>query len=229
MGNTNNNKVREMLVLILFKSCLSLNFNPHALDDERCFIEEIPKNTHSIWSYEVMRYDAQNQEYIRTNPGFGLGVKVHREEYGFESIREKPILDKTYGSSGKIMFTVNDSGKHFICFKAKGEKIEMSDLFQIVLSKREDYSPEDRLLQQRDHELKMTELTFRSEGVLQQIRQIEAELAFQKERENVYRVTAQRVNNSIPYWALVQIMVLIISGFGQMILMKKFFLSKKLV
>lgn len=34
------------------------------------------------------------------------------------------------------MFTVNDSGKHFICFKAKGEKIEMSDLFQIVLSKR---------------------------------------------------------------------------------------------
>lgn len=34
------------------------------------------------------------------------------------------------------MFTVNDSGKHFICFKAKGERLEMSDLFQIVLSKR---------------------------------------------------------------------------------------------
>ena len=27
-----------------------------------------------------MRYDAQNQEYIRTNPGFGLGVKVNRLE-----------------------------------------------------------------------------------------------------------------------------------------------------
>ena len=26
--------------------------------------------------YIVMRYDAQNQKYIRTNPGFGLGVKV---------------------------------------------------------------------------------------------------------------------------------------------------------
>lgn len=24
-----------------------------------------------------MRYDAQNQKYIRTNPGFGLGVKVY--------------------------------------------------------------------------------------------------------------------------------------------------------
>ena len=102
--------------------------------------------------YIVMRYDAQNQKYIRTNPGFGLGVKVfsflnlyspwfknlkqylhhfgepnihmnakrliwfhiyhvkntipqfkvHREEYGIESIREKPILDKTYGASGKV-------------------------------------------------------------------------------------------------------------------------------
>ena len=34
------------------------------------------------------------------------------------------------------MFTVNDSGKHLICFKAKGEDLEISDLFQIVLSKR---------------------------------------------------------------------------------------------
>lgn len=34
------------------------------------------------------------------------------------------------------MFTVNDSGKHLICFKAKGENLEISDLFQIVLSKR---------------------------------------------------------------------------------------------
>ena len=24
-----------------------------------------------------MRYDAQNQKYIQTNPGFGLGVKVY--------------------------------------------------------------------------------------------------------------------------------------------------------
>ena len=38
---------------------------------------------------------------------------------------------------------------------------------------KKDYSPEERILQQRDHDLKMTELTFRSEGVLQQIRQIE--------------------------------------------------------
>lgn len=90
--------------------------------------------------------------------------------------------------------------------------------FQLLI----DYSAEERMLQQRDHQMKMTELTFRSEGLLQQIRQVEvikritfidsflkeyvqAELAFQKERENVYRVTAQRVNNSIPYWALIQV------------------------
>ena len=34
------------------------------------------------------------------------------------------------------MFTANDSGKHNVCFKAKGDNLEMSDLFQIILSKR---------------------------------------------------------------------------------------------
>ena len=34
------------------------------------------------------------------------------------------------------MFTANDSGKHNVCFKAKGENLEISDLFQIELTKR---------------------------------------------------------------------------------------------
>ena len=34
------------------------------------------------------------------------------------------------------MFTANDSGKHNVCFKAKGDNLELSDLFQIELSKR---------------------------------------------------------------------------------------------
>ena len=36
----------------------------------------------------------------------------------------------------QIMFTANDSGKHNVCFKAKGENLEISDLFQIELTKR---------------------------------------------------------------------------------------------
>lgn len=35
-----------------------------------------------------MRYDAQNQEYIRTNPGFGLGVKVNRLESYIDRIEK---------------------------------------------------------------------------------------------------------------------------------------------
>ena len=50
----------------------------------------------------MTRYDAQNQQYYQTNSGFGLGVKVFREDYGIDSIPEKPLLDKTYGASGKV-------------------------------------------------------------------------------------------------------------------------------
>ena len=50
----------------------------------------------------MTRYDAQNQQYYQTNPGFGLGVKVFREDYGIDSIPEKPLLDKTYGATGKV-------------------------------------------------------------------------------------------------------------------------------
>ena len=56
-----------------------------------------------------------------------------------------------------------------------------SQLWPSDFEPRIDYSPEDRLVQQRDHEMKMTELTFRSEGVLQQIRQIEV-IIFQNAR-----------------------------------------------
>ena len=82
----------------------------------------------------MTRYDAEQQKYFHTNPGFGLGVtvryrimmwlsphkseclqyvtcsdeiwvQVKREEYGVNSILEKPILDKTYGASGKVSRT----------------------------------------------------------------------------------------------------------------------------
>ena len=165
-------------------------------------------------------------------------------------IWSKKIIDTI-----QIMFTVNDSGKHLVCFKAKGENLEISDLFQIVISKRKGI--EFSILWKQKAFRRLFQIILMSPLVrfrlwnslrLQSGRSsdstagswnesdgvnipfwrcspanpsnwgnrkkrdgsvckicIQAELAFQKERENVYRVTAQRVNNSIPYWALVQV------------------------
>ena len=54
------NNHQRMRFCVLISTVYSLQFNLHVLDDERCFVEELPKDTQQTWKYRVEYHDNTN-------------------------------------------------------------------------------------------------------------------------------------------------------------------------
>ena len=52
------NNHKRMKFYLLISTVYSLQFNLHVLDDERCFVEELPKDTQQTWRYRVEYHDS---------------------------------------------------------------------------------------------------------------------------------------------------------------------------
>ena len=118
------------LFVVLYSFASAIRFDLHVLDDERCFIEELPKETQQFWNYRVEYYDATNQTHTLTPPGFGLRVHVKREAYGLEAGGDTTLLSKVYGNEGQFTYTSAENGKHKICFKAEASNAQMFDKYR---------------------------------------------------------------------------------------------------
>lgn len=55
------------------------------------------------------------------------------------------------------------------------------------------------------------------------------EAAFQKKREVDYHAETERINNSLVWWPMLQILILLVAGFFQVDLLKRFFKTNKLI
>ena len=115
---------------MLYNFSSAIRFDLHVLDDERCFIEELPKETQQFWNYRVEYYDATKQTHTLTPPGFGLRVHVKREAYGLEAGGDTTLLSKVYGNEGQFTYTAAENGKHKICFKAEASNAQMFDKYR---------------------------------------------------------------------------------------------------
>ena len=55
------------------------------------------------------------------------------------------------------------------------------------------------------------------------------EAAYQKNKEMSYHAETERINNSLVWWPMLQILILLVAGFFQVDLLKRFFKSNKLI
>jgi hypothetical protein len=62
-----------------------------------------------------------------------------------------------------------------------------------------------------------------------QIRLALNEAAYQKRQELAYHIETERINTSLVWWPMLQIVILLIAGFFQVDLLKRFFKSNKLI
>lgn len=208
-----------------FLFCLSIS---HALyfhmgeTEKKCFIEEIPDETMITGKYRTQLYDDAQNDYMPASPGIGMHVEVLDPE-------KKVILSKFYASEGRFTFTSHTPGEHHICLHTNSTRWSLFaggrlrvHLEILVGEHANDYAQ----IAAKD---KLTELQLRMRQLLDQVDQITKEQAYQRYREERFRATSESTNQRVLWWALLQTLVLLATGFWQMRHLKGFFEAKKLV
>lgn len=190
--------------------------------EKKCFIEEIPDETMVTGKYRTQLYDDAINDYMPASPGIGMHVEVLDPE-------SKVILSKFYASEGRFTFTSHTPGEHHICLHTNSSRWSLFaggrlrvHLELLVGEHANDYAQ----IAAKD---KLTELQLRMRQLLDQIDQITKEQAYQRYREERFRSTSESTNQRVLWWALLQTVVLLATGFWQMRHLKGFFEAKKLV
>lgn len=190
--------------------------------EKKCFIEEIPDETMVTGKYRTQLYDDHSNDYMPASPGIGMHVEVLDPE-------NKVVLSKFYASEGRFTFTSHTPGEHHICLHTNSTRWSLFaggrlrvHLEILVGEHANDYAQ----IAAKD---KLTELQLRMRQLLDQIDQITKEQAYQRYREERFRSTSESTNQRVLWWALLQTLVLLATGFWQMRHLKGFFEAKKLV
>lgn len=220
-GGTLSNMRIILVFLAGLSYCHGLYFHMGETE-KKCFIEEIPDETMVTGKYRTQLYDDAINDYMPASPGIGMHVEVLDPE-------SKVILSKFYASEGRFTFTSHTPGEHHICLHTNSSRWSLFaggrlrvHLELLVGEHANDYAQ----IAAKD---KLTELQLRMRQLLDQIDQITKEQAYQRYREERFRSTSESTNQRVLWWALLQTVVLLATGFWQMRHLKGFFEAKKLV
>lgn len=167
-----------MRLSLIVSAVSALQFNLHVLDDERCFMEELPRDMQQLWHYVVEHYDVETEQYKLTPPAFGLRIHVKRVAYGLEQGADTTVLSKVYGNEGRMTFTAAENGKHLICFKAEGKNAAMFDMFRLTLHKRRGRDFTYYKTARSSDEEELTQLGLRMQKTMDQWQQISVVYTF---------------------------------------------------
>jgi len=218
-----SNMIEAMLYLafLLISSSNGLYFHMGETE-KKCFIEEIPDETMITGKYRTQLFDESTNDYLPASPGIGMHVEVMDPD-------RKTVLSKFYASEGRFAFTSHTPGEHQICLHTNSTRWSLFaggrlriHLEMLVGEHANDYAE----IAAKD---KLTELQLRMRQLLDQIDQITKEQAYQRYREERFRSTSESTNQRVLWWALLQTLVLLATGFWQMRHLKGFFEAKKLV
>uniref|UniRef100_A0A8D2KPL3 GOLD domain-containing protein n=1 Tax=Urocitellus parryii TaxID=9999 RepID=A0A8D2KPL3_UROPR len=207
---------RAMQVLAVLL-CLSLPpsaaFYLHAGErEQKCLIEDVPGDT---WVSGKLDF---------REPGPGLGMFVTVTTYN-----DEVLLSKLFGPEGTFYFTSYSPGEHIICLESNSTRfVSVGERrLRIHLDIRVgEHDLDAAIAQAKD---KVNEVTFKLEHLMEQIEQILKEQNYQRDREEIFRMTSEDTNSNVLWWAFAQTLIFISVGVFQMKYLKDFFIAKKLV
>ncbi|KAF2201999.1 hypothetical protein GQ43DRAFT_440108 [Delitschia confertaspora ATCC 74209] len=193
---------------------------------QKCFFEELPKDTLVVGHYEAEQWDEATRTY-QLRPEIGVFITV---EETFDN--DHRVVAQRGGSKGRFTFSAADSGEHRLCFtpqnvassggwlshgEPKGGVKFTLDMVIGETSKIEsaDKSKIDDIVQ------KVRDLN----GRLQDIRR---EQVFQREREAEFRDQSESTNARVVRWTLIQLAILGVTCAWQLSHLRAFFIKQKL-
>lgn len=226
------NKMRLTLALLfsLVTTAHSLYFLIK-LGDEKCFVEEMPANTHAVASY------------VNADWSEAAGEKIHIK---VTDVDDLVVHEQTADIEGRFAFTSTSNGLYQICLSVKTTKEaeESGGWFgkkhKEGLANRGEASHAYKfhldiqvgeVARNYDDLMKKSHLTTMEVEVLKltdRMKDTTRELMYQNTREEEFRNTSESTNARVMWWSIIQMGIMIVSAVFQSYHLKRFFEAKKL-
>lgn len=250
-------KLLSPFLLLLLQPTSSLYFLI-GVGEPKCFVEEMPANSHAVASYINADWSSAAEDTI------AIVVK---------DIDDAIVHQQSAGITGRFAFTSSDSGLYQICVSVKSSNKGLSKKKKSIdnsLKNSRDgvssilYFSKNSLLKKQQKEQKekmenrgeashkykfhlevqvgegsrnyadlmkkshMTEIEVDVVRLTDQMRDVTSELKYQNTREEEFRNTSESTNSRVMWWSFIQMAFMIISAAFQSYHLKSFFEAKKL-
>ncbi|KAF2720784.1 transmembrane emp24 domain-containing protein 9 [Polychaeton citri CBS 116435] len=193
---------------------------------QRCFFEELPKDTLVVGHYKASLWDENARAYI-TDPHMGIAITVDET---FDN--DHRVVSQRGADSGKFTFSAADSGDHRLCFTP--QNVASSSGFFGTSHERGNVKfeldmaiGETSQIESSDKD-KMTDVVNKVKDLNARLQDIRREQIFQREREAEFRDQSELTNSRVVRWTLVQLAVLGVTCAWQLSHLRSFFIKQKL-
>lgn len=190
---------------------------------QKCFLEELPKDTTVIGTFtaekNVKANDYEPDQYAE-DPNTSIDLVVKHIDTNHELVNQKGK------SKGRFTFTASDHGQHQLCFtcqqggwfSSQKTKLTLDLLFGDI--SHDVFSGKTEAV--KDVATRVKDLTERAHAIVREQR-------YQKTLEAKFRDTSEATNTKVVHWTIIQVVVLVITGLWQIRHLRQFFVTKKLV
>lgn len=213
-------------LLLLLSLCIlptsSLYFLIGA-ENRKCFIEEMPANTHAVASYVNADWSPKADETI--------DIQVY-------DLQEKSVHQQDADITGRFAWTSTDAGHYKICLSVKTKDASSIQVknnanrgeashkykfhFEVTVGEESrNYAKMMKSNHLTNMEVEVLKLTDRMKDVTR-------ELKYQNKREEEFRNTSESTNTRVMWWSVLQMVVMLVSAGFQSYHLKRFFEAKKL-
>ncbi|KAF2273250.1 uncharacterized protein EI97DRAFT_436303 [Westerdykella ornata] len=193
---------------------------------QKCFFEELPKDTLVVGHYDALEWDDHTQTY-QSKPDVGVFITV---EETFDNYHR--VVAQRGANKGKFTFTAADSGEHRLCFTPQnvhstGGWLSSSGVHGYVRFHLDLAIGETSKIESTDKG-KIDEMVQKVRDLNSRLQDIRREQVFQREREAEFRDQSESTNARVVRWSLIQLGVLGITCAWQLSHLRSFFIKQKL-
>ncbi|ORY92471.1 emp24/gp25L/p24 family/GOLD-domain-containing protein [Leucosporidium creatinivorum] len=186
--------------------------------ENRCFLEELPKDTIVVGHYKAEEWQESTKNYI-VNDQLGIQIVVQEVDSGDKVVNTRGL------PQGKFTFTSHEAGDHTICLRSNytgGWFSTPQVRMHLDIAVGEAKVDEEG---EREH---VKDLAGKVKDLNSRLADIRREQVFQREREAEFRSLSETTNSRAVWWSIAQLITLIATCTWQLRHLRMFFESKKL-
>ncbi|PSR79096.1 transmembrane emp24 domain-containing protein 9 [Coniella lustricola] len=193
---------------------------------EKCFYEELPKDTLVVGHYTAEEYDDQRHAWWKHD---GISISITVDELFDQHHR---IVSQKGGAGGRFTFTAAEAGDHRICFLPSSDSGKTAWLstnnpnggIKLTL----DMTIGETSVIESEDKNKLEDIQSRIKDLNSRLQGVRRDQVFQREREAEFRDQSEATNARVVRWMLIQLVVLGGTCAWQLSHLRSFFIKQKL-
>ncbi|KAI0012255.1 emp24/gp25L/p24 family/GOLD-domain-containing protein [Xylariaceae sp. FL0662B] len=217
--------MRAVLSLLMLSSVARALYFFMDGTQEKCFFEELPKDTLVVGHYSAEEWDDNTQSWSKHD---NLHIYISVDET-FDN--DHRVVNQRGSSSGRFTFTAADAGEHKICFTptspGRSSWISAQQPHGGIKLTLDLAIGESSEIESTDKN-KLQDISQRVRDLNSRLQDIRREQIFQREREAEFRDQSESTNSRVVRWMIIQLVVLGATCAWQLSHLRSFFIKQKL-